>query len=152
MYVCMYLGVVSVIWSGPQIPILLVFQATATCLRSLFVRVRWSLDMEESKSDRASARKRKLRATASEDMKAKKREDDRLRETKSTGRRERCQVRQTFSLDHGEGQGRFAFITHATATSYIAPRHTSYTWLQQKSTCISPDILPHEAYSAHAYS
>ena len=28
----------------------------------------------------------------------------------------------------------------------------SYTWLQQKSTCISPDILSHEAYSAHAYS
>ncbi len=37
---------------------------------------------------------------------------------------------------------------HATAASYTA----SYTWLQQKSTCISPDILPREAYSAHAYS
>ena len=69
-----------------------------------------------------------------------------VEETMSTGRRELCQVRQTFSLDHGKGQGRFAIITHATATSYIAPRHTSYTWLQQKSTCISPDILPRKAY------
>ena len=37
---------------------------------------------------------------------------------------------------------------HASASSYTA----RYTWLQQKSTCISPDILLREAYSAHAYS
>ena len=83
-FVCMYiypshLGVVSVVWSSPQIPILQFFQATATCLRSLFVRVRWSLDIEESKCDRARARKRKQRATIAEDTKAKEREDDRLR-------------------------------------------------------------------------
>ena len=88
MYVCMYIrhtivyylwshsGVVSVVWSSPQISIL---QATAACLRSLFVRFRWSLDKEESKCDRATARKRKQRAAASEDTKTKEREDDRLR-------------------------------------------------------------------------
>ena len=36
---------------------------------------------------------------------------------------------------------------------YISsPAPTCYTWLQRISTCILPDILPREAYSAHAYS
>ena len=34
--------------------------------------------------------------------------------------------------------------------SALAP--TRYTWLQRISTCIFPDILLCEAYSAHAYS
>ncbi len=74
------LGVVSVVWSGPQIPILRLFQATATCLRSLFAAFDGALiDMEESKRDRARAQKQKQRAAASEDTQAKEREDDRLR-------------------------------------------------------------------------
>ena len=128
-----HLGMVSVVWSGPQIPILRLFQATATCLHSLFIRVRWSLDMEESKSDcprafsKAKAKSHRFRR---HEGKGERRRQV-AKKTMSTGRRERCQVRQTFSLDRGKVQGRFAIITHATATSYIAPQHTSYTWLQQ---------------------
>ena len=41
------------------------------------------------------------------------------------------------SSNSQKGPGCFTIITHTTATSYIAPRHTSYTRLQLKLTCIS---------------
>ena len=45
---------------------------------------------------------------------------------------------------------RFAIFTAIPRPQHLAP--TRYTWLQRISTCIFPDILLREAYSAYAYS
>ena len=105
------------------------------------------MEQEQFKRDRARERKRKQRDTASENSKAKEKESDRLRKKQGIQ-----------GETNGDRDKRLVFLKLFRRplchlhhyTSSLAP--TRYTWLQRISTCIFPDILLHEAYSAHAYS
>ena len=101
-------------------------------------RARAEMERERSKRDRAR-RKRKQRDTASEESKAKEKESHRLR-------KKRCI----------QGESRVALHLAHFLKLFRPPlchlHHYPYTRLQRISTCIFPDILLREAYSAHAYS
>ena len=92
-------------------------------------------------SDRARERRRKQRDIASEESKAKAKN---LTDYTRTTLRSLSETLQTTAL-----------LSSPLYLRYISsPAHSTYTLhvLQRISTCIFPDILLREAYSAHAYS
>ena len=99
-------------------------------------RARAEIEQEQSKRDRARERKRKQRDTVSKESKAKEKESDRLY---------LCVWRLARHFAH--------FLKLFRRPLCHLPQHLAPTrWLQRISTCIFPDILLREAYSAHAYS
>ena len=92
------------------------------------------MEQERSKRDRPRERKRKQKDTASEESKAKEKESDRLEEAMYTGRVYSCII--------------LSSLPETLQTTALP----SSPLLTRISTCIFPDILLREAYSAHAYS
>ena len=113
-------------------------------------RVKAEMEKEQSKRDRARERKRKQRDTASKESKAKQKESDRLRK-KDVHRESLVETRTTLcSLSETLQMTALPIFSTLPRPHHLAP--TCYTWLQRISTCIFPDILLREAYSAHVYS
>ena len=123
-------------WSRPGPRSIGPTRRRSTCEKD---RARAEMERERSKRDRARERKRKQRDTASEEsIKAKEKESDRFR-------KKRCI----------QGESRVALHLAHFLKLFRPPLchlHRYLTWLQRISTCIFPDILLREAYSAHAYS
>ena len=122
-------------WSRPGPRSIGPTRRRSTCEKD---RARAEMERERSKHDRARERKRKQRDTASEESKAKEKESDRLRKKRCIQGESRVALHLAHFLNSSDH--RFAIFT------------ATYTRLQRISTCIFPDILLREAYSAHAYS
>ena len=82
------------------------------------------------------------------ESKAKKKESDRLRKMRCIQGKSRRLVGQMFSFYPGSDDHLHRYTSSRAPSTYTLHE---YTWLQQISTCVFPDILLRKAYSVHAY-